>query len=200
MDRRVSGEDEDLLLYAGRLARLDAKSLVRVEPGAVWSILPIQLLARRRMNTSCLPGIYQAGDFSEGIPAGPRADLRWLQRLPKEADVLEEVPARTLAEVDRAAGAALRERRGQGVGDRRLRDVMLDHVVITVDTGGRRYEVRQRLVTGLMRMGFLGPAAEGTVQVVGESPTGRRLGLRAPYGEVWELDRSLTLTPVRPSS
>lgn len=196
----MSGEDEDLLLYAGRLARLDAKSLVRVEPGAVWSILPIQLLARRRMNTSCLPGIYQAGDFSEGIPAGPRADLRWLQRLPKEADVLEEVPARTLAEVDRAAGAALRERRGQGVGDRRLRDVMLDHVVITVDTGGRRYEVRQRLVTGLMRMGFLGPAAEGTVQVVGESPTGRRLGLRAPYGEVWELDRSLTLTPVRPSS
>jgi hypothetical protein len=88
------------------------------------------------------------------------------------------------------------------VGERAVRDALLDHVaiVVTADTG-ERVEVAQRLVQAVVQMGFLG-AAESTAS--GESPAalaqvrlaGRWVGIAAPYGTAWS--RSPGELAVRP--
>ncbi|TBL28824.1 hypothetical protein EYA84_26115, partial [Verrucosispora sp. SN26_14.1] len=90
---------------------------------------------------------------------------------------------------------------GRAVGQRALRDALLDHVAVVVtpdDEPGRPVEVTQRLVQGLVRMGFLGAAGDspesGAVQV---RAAGRWVGLVGPYGAVWS--QKATDLVVRPS-
>ena len=173
--------------FAARVARLDAAAPVRVRDGLLWAALPFGVLAVREHAGGLGDGVYSAGELAEGrFAAGP--DAEWRGKLPARPwHPIESVPAAEVASLDRQAAEALRERRGQGVGDRRLRDALLDHVALRIDADGRSHAVEFRLVVALMRMGFLG---EDPVKVL---RSGRRIGLAATYGGVWDRERGLPL-------
>jgi hypothetical protein len=108
-----------------------------------------------------------------------------------ELNRLAAAAAGTLREVS-AGGLA-----GRAVGQRVVRDALLDHValVVTPPTGGP-VEVSQRVVQAVLRMGFLGPAG-----VDGPDPrvciTGRWVGISAPYGVAWlQRVKELTVMPI----
>ncbi|SDK67045.1 hypothetical protein SAMN05216298_1079 [Glycomyces sambucus] len=182
MDRLTAG---DGLAFAARVARLDPDAPVLAREGRLWATLPIGVLAVRE---AAVPeGVYRAADLAAGSGAA-QPEAAWRGRLPRRPwTTVETVPAADVADIDRKAGAALRERRGHGVGDRRLRDAMLDHVALTVERDGRLFPVQVRLVAALCRMGFLG---DDPVKVL---RAGRRLGLSGTFGTVWERDRGLPL-------
>lgn len=183
----------DAAAFAARVARLDPDALVLAREGRLWAALPIGVLAVRDAADGTAPpdGVYRAGDLAAG-EARARAGAAWRGRLPQGPwTAVETVPAADIADLDRKAAQALRERRGQGIGDRRLRDALLDHVALRVasDDGGHAVEhlVELRLVTALCRMGFLG---KDPVRVL---KAGRRTGLAGTHGTVWERDRGLPL-------
>ncbi|MDN3238592.1 hypothetical protein [Glycomyces tritici] len=185
-DTTTAGDDA---AFAARAARLDPDTLVLAQGGRLWAALPIGVLAVRDAGDgSALPdGVYRAGDLASGN-AAVRPAAEWRGRLPRQPwTAVEAVPAADIADIDRKAAQALRERRGQGIGDRRLRDAMLDHVTLRVEHDGQIYPVELRLVAGLCRMGFLG---DEPVRVV---KAGRRIGLAATYGTVWDRDRGLPM-------
>jgi hypothetical protein len=79
------------------------------------------------------------------------------------------------------------------VGERVIRDALLDHIAIVV-TGyhGERVEVPQRVVQAVIRMGFLGDTSADSSESVtfGDKSVTVRLvsgwlGLDALYGCVW---------------
>ncbi|SDD20575.1 hypothetical protein [Glycomyces harbinensis] len=179
---------DDDAAFAARVARLDPEALVLVRDGRLWAALPFGALAVRDAGEPVPPeGVHRAGDLAAGaIAARPAA--AWRGRLPQRPwETVETVPAADIADIDRKAAAALRERRGQGIGDRRLRDAMLDHVALLVEHGDEAWPVEVRLVAALCRMGFL---ADDPVRVL---RAGRRVGLAATYGTVWDRDRGLPL-------
>ncbi|MEU5156279.1 hypothetical protein [Glycomyces sp. NPDC021274] len=188
-DTTTAGDDA---AFAARAARLDPDTLVLAQGGRLWAALPIGVLAVREAGAApeagaLADGVYRAGDLASGN-ASPRPAAEWRGRLPRPPwTAVEAVPAADIADIDRKAAQALRERRGQGIGDRRLRDAMLEHVTLRVEHDGRIYPVEFRLVAGLCRMGFLG---EDPVRVV---KAGRRIGLAATYGTVWDRDRGLPM-------
>ncbi|GAB3650547.1 hypothetical protein [Glycomyces tarimensis] len=183
----MAGLDRDDAAFTSRVARLDADALVRVLDGRLWATLPIGVLAVRDLAGALQNGVYRAGDLGAGR-AEPRPEADWRGRLPQGRwEPIETVPAAEIAALDRQAADALRQRRGQGIGDRRLRDALLDHVALRIEHDGAEHPVEFRLVVALMRMGFLG---DDPVRVV---RAGRRLGLAATYGAVWERDRGLKL-------
>jgi hypothetical protein len=123
------------------------------------------------------------------LPA--RWDEHWRWPLPPaRAEVLERVPVGAVREIGAAAEGTIRAAAsggvgGRPVGDRAVRDALLDHVAILVtpERAGDPVEVPQRLVQGVIRMGFLGPApAFDTVQVL---RAGRWVGVAAGYGTGW---------------
>lgn len=183
----MGGLGPDDAAFAERVARLDPDALVRVRDGRLWAVLPIGTLAGRELAGKHPEGVFRAGDLAEG-EAAPRPESEWRGRLPRGPwEQIESVPAAQIAHLDRQAAQALRQRRGQNVGDRRLRDAMLDHVAVRVEHGGREYPVQFRLIAALMRMRFLG---EDPVRVL---RSGSRVGLAATYGVVWERERGLPL-------
>ncbi|PSK61977.1 hypothetical protein B0E53_06114 [Micromonospora sp. MH33] len=113
---------------------------------------------------------------------------------------VEALPGAEVRRIATAAAGTLREASthgvaGRAVGQRALRDALLDHVAVVVtpdDPPGAPVEVPQRLVQGLVRMGFLGA---GDVQV---RIAGRWVGLVGPYGAAWSRKvADLALTPTR---
>ncbi|MEU6859453.1 hypothetical protein AB0B28_11360 [Glycomyces sp. NPDC046736] len=186
MDRTAPGDDA---AFAARTARLDPDALVLAREGRLWAALPIGVLAVREAaaGPEALPeGVYRAADLAAGA-AEPRPAAAWRGRLPQQPwDTVETVPAALVADLDRKAAAALTERRGQGIGDRRLRDALLDHVALHVE-GEDGGDVEFRLVAALCRMGFLG------AEPVRVLKSGRRMGLAATFGAVWDRDRGLPL-------
>jgi hypothetical protein len=83
------------------------------------------------------------------------------------------------------------------VGQRAVRDALLDHVALVVTpTGGEPVEVSQRLVQAVSRMGFLGPAG-ADVPDTRVRTVGRWVGLSAPYGVAWlQTVSKLTVMPI----
>jgi hypothetical protein len=183
-DPTTAGDDA---AFAARAARLDPDTLVLAQGGRLWAALPIGALAVRDAESALPDGLYRAGDLVAG-GAAARPAAEWRGRLPKQPwTTVETVPAADIADIDRKAAQALRERRGQGIGDRRLRDAMLEHVTLRVEHDGQIYPVEFRLVAALCRMGFLG---DDPVRVL---KAGRRIGLAATYGTVWDRDRGLPM-------
>jgi hypothetical protein len=184
-DRTTAG---DAAAFAARAARLDPDALVLAREGRLWAALPIGVLAVRAAGPSApADGVYRAGDLAAGTAAA-RPAAAWRGRLPQRPwTTVETVPAADIADIDRKAAQALRERRGQGIGDRRLRDAMLDHVALRIEHEGGVDTVEVRLVAALCRMGFLGA---DPVRVL---KAGRRVGLAGTYGAVWDRDRGLPL-------
>lgn len=200
----------DARVFLGRLTRLDPDAVVRLRPAAagrtgLWARLPWGVLVVRELAVTVpddltvgaaalLAGLPEPAALLAGLPElaelPPRRDREWRWPLPPDpGEVLEEIPARRLAEVAAAAARTLREvttvgLAGRPVGVRMVREALLDHVAIVVEAPTGRVEVPQRLVQGVIRMGFLGRVTDpGTVVRVRRSQ--RWVGLAARYGTGW---------------
>ncbi|GAA2711670.1 hypothetical protein ACFY2R_25050 [Micromonospora olivasterospora] len=206
--------------FLARLVRLDPAALVRLRPAArpgapgrtaIWGRLPWGVLAVRTVAGSGCGDVTVAaaellarlGGGADALPA--RRDAEWRWPLPPAASrAVEALPAGQLWRIAEAAAGTLREAAahgvaGRAVGQRALRDALLDHVAVVVtpdDPPGPPVEVAQRLVQGLVRMGFLGrpgddPGAAAARQSGGVGGdvqvrvAGRWVGLVGPYGAVW---------------
>ncbi|MEU4474234.1 hypothetical protein [Micromonospora sp. NPDC023888] len=212
--------------FLARLVRLDPVAPVRLRganvPGriALWARLPWQVLVVRTVAAEPADGSAEdvtvaaaelLAELERGGPARPvRRDAQWRWPLPPaRSRTVEALPVAELRRIADAAAGTLRTASEQGVagravGQRALRDALLDHVAVLVTPDGspaQPVEVSQRLVQGLVRMGFLG-AADGpatghggaTVQV---RVAGRWVGLVGPYGAAWlQTATDLAVTPL----
>ncbi|HEX6970123.1 MAG TPA: hypothetical protein VF174_15115 [Micromonosporaceae bacterium] len=210
--------------FLTRLTRLDPGALVRLRPlgdtgrTSLWARVPWQVLVGRTV-AGTAPGdvTVSAGELLAELRAGRQAlpvrrDADWRQALPPSAGrVVESVPAEELRRLAAAAADALRAAAAAApaVGERRVRDALLDHLAIVVSgppgTGPARVEVPQRLVQAVVRMGFLGPRSDAAPARSGQTVPDvvhvlfirNWVGLSAPFGVAWmrSVD-NLALTPV----
>ncbi|MEU6202396.1 hypothetical protein ABZ814_02230 [Micromonospora musae] len=192
--------------FLARLVRLDRSAPVRLRPVgadriALWARLPWQVLVVRTVAGSgggdvAVGAADLLAELERSGPAlPPRRDAQWRWPLPPSASrPIEVLPAAEVWRIARAAAGTLRTASEQGVagravGQRALRDALLDHVAVLVtpdDPPGPPVEVPQRLVQGLVRMGFLGaPEQPGPVADVQVRVAGRWVGLVGPYGAAW---------------
>ena len=205
--------------FLARLTRIDPGAVVRLRSTAdraatgartaLWARVPWGVLVTREVDGSG-PGdvTVSATDLlavlsrgADELPA--RRDDRWRWPLPPPgARAVESIAAAELARLATAAAGTLRAVAadgiaGRAVGQRAVRDALLDHVALVVtETDGRRIEVSQRLVQAVSRMGFLGPpgmdAAQARVYVARSW-----VGLSAPYGVAWLPNvNKLTVVPI----
>jgi len=200
--------------FLARLVRFDPATLVRLRPvpgacrTALWARLPWGVLVVRTV-PGAAPGdvTVAAGELLAELSAGGaalpvRRDDGWRWQLPPAASrAVEALPGAELRRIAEAAAGTLREAAthgvaGRAVGQRVLRDALLDHVavVVTPDEAPRTpVEVSQRLVQALVRMGFLGAGADD-VQV---RTAGRWVGLVGPFGAAWS--RTVADLALRPT-
>jgi hypothetical protein len=187
--------------FLGRLVRLDPAALARLRPVAggaeMWARLPFDVLVVRTLGVAVgSDATVEASALLSGLADGatpPRRDAEWRWPLPpSRGRVIETVPAAEIVRIAAAASTTLRAAADSGVGgrpigERALRDALLDHVPIVV-TGpdGERVDVSQRLVQAVVRMGFLGPS-EMTLgeESVAVRVAGTWVGLAAAYGSAW---------------
>ncbi|WP_306208737.1 serine/threonine-protein kinase [Actinoplanes sp. RD1] len=199
--------------FLARLTRLDPALPVRLRSGkgrtAFWARLPWGVLVTREV-AGAGPGdaTVSAAELLSALAASrtelpSRRDAAWRWPLPPAAvQVVESVAAAELTRLAEAAAGTLREvsaggLAGRSVGQRAVRDALLDHVALVVTPpGGDPVPVSQRLVQAISRMGFLGPAGS-------EAPSarvcvaGRWVGISAPYGVAWlQPVQELTVMPV----
>jgi hypothetical protein len=172
-------------------------SALRTAPGvgstALWGRVPFGVLVVRGLPAvSARDVTVRASELLDAVrdgaalPASRDEEWRWLLP-PSTGRRIEEIPA---AEVRRVAAAAAQTARtalgegvgGRAVGSRRVRDALLDHVPIVVETPEGRVDVPQRLVQGVIRMNFVG-AADGPP--VGVRRAGPWVGLAGAYGAAW---------------
>ncbi|MFC0532214.1 hypothetical protein [Phytohabitans kaempferiae] len=205
---RIGAQDAGAFL--ARLTRLDPGAVVRLKSTGdrvtLWARLPWAVLVSRTVEgsgpedatVSAADLLAEIGRGGDALPQ--RRDQQWRWPLPPAgARVVESVPGAEVHRIAAAAAGTLRTAStegvgGRAVGQRALRDALLDHVAILVTDGESRVEVPQRLIQAVVRMGFLGrsaPAAGEVVTVpVGEvrvQTVGRWVGLVAPYGVAWLL-------------
>ncbi|MBV1854145.1 hypothetical protein KUA19_28830 [Catellatospora sp. NEAU-YM18] len=196
----------DAAAFLSRLVRLDPAALVRLRPvgadrTALWAVLPWGVLVTRTVDGPASGDrVTTAAALLAGEPRLPERDGDWRQPLPPAPGrVLESLPVAVVRQAAEAAAATLREveadgLRGRAVGQRVLRDALLDHVVITgkSDIDDVPFSVPQRLVQAVVRMGFLGTS--GQVSVVTAGPW---TGLAASFGTAWiRATSALTVRPI----
>lgn len=188
-----------------RVLRLDARALVRLRPSSpdtaqLWCMLPFGVLATRvvaarldRDSTVEAAALLRAVDDESGV-LPPRRDELWRWPLPpSRGSVVETVPAPDVARIAMAASRTLRAASTQGVGgravgERVVRDTLLDHIpIVATGASGERAEVPQRLVQALVRMGFIGVSESVTAgdALVTIRQASGWVGLDGSYGSVW---------------
>lgn len=189
--------------FLGRLVRLDPLALVRFRPSGpgrltVWGRVPWRVMVCRTVPAqSTVDMTMSAAQLLDGITAGrpglpERRDAQWRSPLPASSgERVESVPAEELIRLGAAAAGTLRAAAGRvgarRVGERMLRDAILDHVAIEVRSGDISVEVRQGLVQALLRMGFVTEGMQGPVTVRTLSDW---VGLEAGTGQVWAQNRA----------
>jgi hypothetical protein len=193
--------------FLARLVRLDPAAVVRLRPAGMgsavdlWSRLPWRVLVHRRVHGNLDTDITvtasgwldRIAQESGELPSPANHEWRW-PLPPSSYTSIESLPALQVRRLGVAAAETLRAARGR-VGDRALRDALLDHVPIVVNDGQTRVEVPQRLVQALLRMDFMGTQNDGQVTVC-IAP--RWVSLTAIYGSVWlQTSTSLTVSILR---
>jgi hypothetical protein len=181
---------DELSRFAARLVRFDPAALIRLKDGSAWGLLPWNVLVR----IAC----PATGDrVVAAASLEPRPDTAWRTALPPSTGrVVETIPAGVVKSAAEAAADTLRQAVAtkRAVGERRLRDALLDHVVIsgTADSDGTEFAVSQRLVQAIVRMALV----EGdNVDVL---VAGAWTGLGASLGSAWHRTSSpLTVRPLR---
>ncbi|WP_229073005.1 hypothetical protein [Actinoplanes sp. DH11] len=199
--------------FLARLTRLDPAAPVRLRSAAgrtaLWARLPWDVLVTREVagpgpgDATVAAGELLAVLAAAGDTLPQRRDVMWRWPLPPPASqAVESVAGSELERLASAAAGTLREIAGGGmagraVGQRAVRDALLDHVALVVTPeDGTPVQVSQRLVQAVARMGFLGPrgadAPEARVRVAGSW-----VGISAPYGVAWRQSvHKLTVTPM----
>jgi hypothetical protein len=202
----------DAAVFLNRLLRLDPIAVVRMVPGppatvALWANLPWRVLATtvlsgttqtdRTVSAAALLHILNRPDHPLRLDRRD-ADWRWALPPANKVRIRDRVAAPDLRQVGAAAAKTLTDVkaggiRGRAVGARAVRDALLDHVSITVTTDDGELAIGQRLIQGVLRMGFLGNRAPEVVVLT----AGAWLGLAGPHGTVWQrATRTLAITPV----
>jgi hypothetical protein len=196
----VGHELAELAPLVRRAASLDPASLVRVrvrrEMASALVLLPFGVLVGRRI----------AGDFAspvdatfgttdllawlDGDPADPhpaRRDAKWHSGLPPELGWrrVETVPDDVVRSLVRAGAQTLKdaaEREGLPGAQPRaeVADVLLDSIVLTAEHGADEVQVNLRLLSALIRMGFLARGSHVAIDLAG-----RWLRITASYGSVY---------------
>jgi hypothetical protein len=180
-------DQADAGAFLVRLLRLDPGAVVRLRPARgrveLWAMLPFKVLVVRTLARTELADItVAAADLLQGGTNLKRRDADWRWPVPSSrGEAVEVIPAHEVARLAAAASRTMRAAAAEGlagraVGERVLRDALLDHVpiVVTVDRG-RRVEVPQRMVQAVARMGFLGrvtqsPGAADTPGLIADTP------------------------------
>jgi hypothetical protein len=196
------------------LVRLDPAAPVRLrraEAGrtSLWARLPWDVLVTREVagegpkdaTVSAAELLSVLAKGGDSLPA--LRDDQWRWPLPPAAAVtIESISGAELARLAAAAAGTLREVAAGALGDRAIgqravRDALLDHVALTVTPStGDPVEVSQRLVQAVSRMGFLGPAGVDAPETRVRT-AGRWVGLSAPYGVAWlQKVGKLTVVPI----
>ena len=203
----------DAAPFLARLVRLDRAAVVRLRPAGdrvtLWAALPWGVLVGRTVAgalAAAVPKDVTVGaaalleSLSSGDPLASRRDdwlparrdADWRMALPPSVGVaVERVAAADLQRIAVAAAGTLREASTQGVGgravgQRALRDALLDHVaIVATPPAGGSVEVPQRLVQAVVKMGFLGNTDADADALVDIRTAGRWVGLSAPYGVAW---------------
>ncbi|GAA1895152.1 hypothetical protein GCM10009687_75940 [Asanoa iriomotensis] len=192
----------DVGAFLSRLVRLDAASVVRLRPGdghtQLWAPLPWGVLVGRSVAGGAgVDATVSAAALFEEVARGganlpPRRDADWRWPLPPPAGgrVVEAIPAAEIRRVAAAAAGTLRTATregvgGRAVGQRALRDALLDHVPIVVSAEQATVDVSQRLIQAVVRMGFLGSPDADPAPAIDVRVSGRWTGLAAPYGVAW---------------
>jgi hypothetical protein len=203
LNHPVAGLDPaEVAPFLGRLVRLDSAAIVRLRPDspaevrlrpdaaavALWGRVPWGVLVTRTVpgsigsDTSVGAGALlrslTEGDGS--LPPARDRDWRWALP-PGPGTPVEALPAGEVHRLGVAAAETLAAARGR-VGERMLRDTLLEHVPIVVTVGARQIQVRQGLVQAALRMAFINTDGKGEVIV---RITGSWVGLGAKYGSVW---------------
>lgn len=197
----------DAAAFLARLTRLDPAAVVRLrsrppERTALWGRLPWAPLVSRTVpgpgpgdaTVSAGALLSELGRGGDRLPIRRDADWRW--PLPPEhgGRVVEWIPVGEVRRVAAAAAGTLRSVGEQGVagravGQRALRDALLDHVAIEVTdvpaAADARVEVSQRLVQAVVRMGFLGAIGGPPDETIQVRLAGRWVGLVGPFGSAW---------------
>lgn len=183
----------DVAPFLARLTRLERDAVVRLRPAgtgtvALWGRVPWGVLVTRTVPGPALPdrtvgaaALLHALTQGDGsLPPARDADWRWAVP-PPSSRAVEELPAAEVRRVGTAAAETLRAARGR-MGERVLRDALLDHVPIVVTAGGEKIEIRQGLVQAMLRMAFMGTneGAQVTVRIAGTW-----VGLAAEFGATW---------------
>lgn len=199
--------------FLARLTRLDPTSPVRLRTAggrvALWGRLPWEVLVTREVaGHGPDDATVSAGELLAVLARGgdelpPRRDAQWRWPLPPPGgETVELVSGGELSRLAEAAAGTLREvsaggLSGRSVGQRAVRDALLDHVaLVATPLGGRPVEVSQRLVQAISRMGFLGPGQTEGVQARVRA-AGNWVGLSAPYGVAWlQAVKKLTVMPI----
>jgi hypothetical protein len=200
--------------FLARLTRLDPGAPVRLRGSrdrtALWGHLPWDVLVTREVaGAGPADATVSAGELLNALSVGGDAlptlrdhQWRWPLPPPRKAQAVETIAASELSRLATAAAGTLRAvtaggLSGRAVGQRAVRDALLDHVALVVTPAdGGRVEVSQRLVQAVSRMGFLGPpdvdSPDTRVYVAG-----RWVGLSAPYGVAWQQSVvKLTVMPI----
>ncbi|GIG91944.1 serine/threonine-protein kinase [Plantactinospora endophytica] len=217
--------------FLARLTRLDPAAVVRLRSGTpggtagpadrtvLWARLPWGVLVGRVVagagpgdaTVSAAELLAELADGGAALPRRRDADWRW--PVPGgPGSVVETIAGPELRRIAAAAaetlrGAATEGVAGRAVGQRAVRDALLDHVAVVVTGGaggtdptrdGGRIEVSQRLVQAIVRMGFLGSSGPADRDAVQVRIMGRWVGLAAPFGVAWSQKVSqLAIKPAR---
>jgi hypothetical protein len=179
--------------FLGRLTRLDPGAVVRLRDAgggavALWGRLPWGVLVTRSVpgsgvtdTTVGAAALLRALTEGDGdLPPARDRDWRW-PLPPGAGTAVETLPVASVHRLGAAAAEALRAGRGR-VGDRMLRDALLDHVAVVVSTGDEEIPVRQSMIQAVLRMGFMSTDGHGQLTV---RVAGKWVGLAAEHGSVW---------------
>jgi hypothetical protein len=187
--------------FLARLTRLDPAAPVRLRAShgrtALWGRLPWDVLVSREVagegpqdaTVSAAELLSVLAKGGDSLPALRDGQWRW-PLPPASALTVESVSGAELARLAAAAAGTLREVAAGALGDRAIgqravRDALLDHVALTVTpSAGEPVEVSQRLVQAISRMGFLGPDGVDSPETRVRT-AGKWVGLSAPYGVAW---------------
>jgi hypothetical protein len=188
----------DLAPLFRRAVGLDPASLVRIRtyPGAAHALvrLPFDVLVGRR-----IPGRFDTvhdatyatadllGWLDGETPEPPKRDDAWRGGVPVEAGWrrLETVPDDVIRGLVAQGALTLREAAGREGNPRaqpraEVTDALLDSIVLTVSDQSTEVEINLRLLSALVRMGFLARDSHLAVDVAG-----RWVRLAASYGSAY---------------
>jgi len=165
----------------------------RRDSGWRWPLPPAPVMAVESVPAATVRALGAAAERALRTAAGERHDVHGRHDACEQRDARERHDA---GEHHDAGGPtrSQRSRAGRVVGERAIRDALLDHVPIMVEATEAqrgavpvpgRVEVPQRLVQAVVRMGFLGRSDLPVRVLVAGRSASRFVGLAAEYGTSW---------------